>query len=82
VSNGQAVDAERQRFVESLAVANACARAGDKANKKRFKLARDVRAVEKAIGRPLNADELLVAFHKRHQVSEPFLDPAKSRDDH
>lgn len=82
VSNGQVVDAKIQRVLESLAVANACARAGDKADKKRFKLARDVRAIEKGIGRQLYADELLIALNKWHQVSQPFLDPAKTRDDH
>src|SRR5262249_48508521 len=56
VSNGQALDAKRQRFLESLALSNACARAGDNADRKRFKLARDVRAIEKAIGRQLYGD--------------------------
>src|SRR5262249_18383532 len=78
----QALDAKRQRFLESLALSNACARAGDNADRKRFKLARDVRAIEKAIGRQLYGDELVVAFKKWHQVSEAFLDPAKTRDDH
>jgi hypothetical protein len=53
VSEGQGLDAKTQRFLESLAVDNACARAGDNADRKRFKLARDVRAIEKAIGRQL-----------------------------
>jgi len=82
VSEGQAVDAEKQRFLGSLAVANACACAGDNADKKRFKLARDVRAIEKAIGRPLNLDELSVAFGKWYEVSQPFLDTEKTRDDY
>ena len=82
VSEGQGPDAKRQRVLESLALSNACARAGDNADKKRFKLARDVRAIEKGIGRQLNADQLLVAFTKWHQVSQPFLGPAKAQDDY
>ena len=82
VSEGQGLDAKRQRFLESLAVDNACARAGDNADGKRFKLARDIRAIEKAIGRQLNLDELCVAFGKWYKVSQPFLDGAKTRDDY
>ena len=81
VSEGQGLDAKRQRFLESLAVDNACARAGENAERKRFKLARYMRAIEKAIGRQLGADELSVAFTKWHQLSQAFLDPAKTRDD-
>jgi hypothetical protein len=62
-------------------VDNACARAGENAERKRFKLARYMRAIEKAIGRQLGADELSVAFTKWHQLSQAFLDPAKTRDD-
>jgi hypothetical protein len=82
VSNGQALDAKTQRFLESLALSNACARAGKNVDRKRFKLARYMRGIEKVIGRQLNTDELLVAFTKWYQVSQPFLDPAKTRDDH
>jgi hypothetical protein len=82
VSEGQALDAKRQQFLESLALGNACARAGDNADRKRFKLARDIRAIEKAIGRQLNLDELCVAFGKWYEVSQPFLDGAKTRDDY
>jgi hypothetical protein len=41
-----------------------------------------MRGIEKVIGRQLKTDELQVAFTKWHQVSQPFLDPAKTRDDH
>jgi hypothetical protein len=82
MSNGQTLAAKQQQFLESLAVNNACARAGDNADRKRFKLARYIWTIEKTTGRQLNADELSVAFTKWHQVSEPFLDPAKTRDDH
>jgi hypothetical protein len=82
VSEGQRLDAEQQRFLESLAVDCACACGGDNADKKRFKLARYMRGIEKVIGRQLTTDELVVAFTKWHQVSQPFLDPAKTRDDH
>jgi hypothetical protein len=54
----------------------------DKADRKRFKLARDIRAVEKGIGRELNVEHLLVTFTKWYEVSQPFLDPARTRDDY
>jgi hypothetical protein len=81
VSKGQGLDAKQLRFLESLAVETACKHAGDNGDRKRFKLARYMRC-EKVIGRQLKTDELLVAFTKWHQVSQPFLDPAKTRDDH
>ena len=82
VSEGQELNAKQQRFLESLAVDNACARAGENADRKRFMLARYMRGIEKVIGRQLTTHELLVAFTKWHQVSQPFLDPAKTRDHH
>jgi len=83
VSEGQTVDAKQQRFLESCAVvSNACSGTGDKADKKRFKLARYMSGIEKVIGRQLRTDELSVAFNKWHLVSQPFLDLAKTRDDH
>jgi hypothetical protein len=47
VSNGQVLDAQIENLLKALAAGNACTRAEDKAERKRFKLARDVRAVEK-----------------------------------
>jgi CHC2 zinc finger len=82
VSNGQGLDAEKQRLLKSFGARNACTRTGDTAGRKRFKLARDIRAVEKGIGRELSIDELLVAFDEWHRLSQPFLDPAKTRDDY
>jgi len=82
VSEGQGLDTKRQRFLESLAVGNACTRSCDNSDRKRFNLARYMRAIEKAIGRQLYAEELLAAFNKWHQVSQAFLDPAKTRDDY
>jgi hypothetical protein len=82
VSNGQRLDAEQQRLLESYAERNACTHAGDKAGRKRFKLARDVRAVEKGIGRELSIDELTIVFDNWNWLSQPFLDPAKTRDDY
>jgi len=82
VSNGQGLDGQIRRVLESLGERNACTHTADKAERKRFKLARDIRAVEKGIGRQLNVDHLLVAFTKWHEVSQRFLDAAKTRDDH
>jgi CHC2 zinc finger len=82
VSNGQVPDAEKQRLLELFGERNACTRTSDNADRKRFKLARDVRAVEIGIGRQLSIDELMIAFEKWHRLSKTFLDPAKTRDDH
>jgi hypothetical protein len=62
-------------------VRNACTRAGDRADRKRFKLARDVRAVEEGVRRELNVRELKPVLYEWHRLSQPFLDPAKTRDD-
>ena len=82
VSEGQGLDAKKQRLLESFGERNACARAGDNPERKRFKLARDVSAVEKGIGRQLIIDELRMPFDEWHRLSQPFLDPAKTRDDY
>jgi hypothetical protein len=82
VSNGQGLDAKIQRVLESLGEHNACTHTADKADRKRFKLTRDIRAIEKGIGRQLNVDHLVVAFTKWYEISQSFLDPAKTREDH
>ena len=41
---------------------------------------RDLRAVEKGIGRELDIAELMPAFDEWHRLSQPFLDPAKTPD--
>jgi hypothetical protein len=43
---------------------------------------RDLKALEKAIGRELNIEELMTVFNEWHQASQPFLDPAKARGDY
>jgi hypothetical protein len=52
---------------------NACTRAEDVREKKRFKLARDVRALEKRIGRDLTAAELRRTCDKWKAGSMPFI---------
>ena len=69
VSNGQALEEELQ----GLAARNACTRAEDKAERKRFKLARDVRALEKRIGRELTMAELRLTCDEWECASLPFL---------
>jgi hypothetical protein len=82
VSKGQGLDKELEKELKDLSERNACTRAGDRAGRKRFKLARDVRAIEKRIGRELTIGELMIAFNEWHRLSLPFLDSAKTRDDH
>jgi hypothetical protein len=43
---------------------------------------RDLRGLEKSIGSELGVTELMIAFNEWHRVSQPFLDPAKTRDDY
>jgi CHC2 zinc finger len=76
VSNGQGIEKE----LRDLAVRNACTRAGDRAERKRFKLARDVRGFEVELGRKLDTPELVL--YEWHRLSQPFLNPVGTRDDH
>jgi hypothetical protein len=76
VSNGQGIEKE----LKDLAVRNACTRAGDRAERKRFKLARDVRGFEVELGRKLDTPDLVL--YEWHRFSQPFLNPAETRDDH
>jgi hypothetical protein len=75
VSNGQGPE----KVLKELAARNACTQRNT-ARKRRWKLVRDLRAVEKGIGRELNTDELMPVFDEWHRLSQPFLDPAKTRD--
>jgi hypothetical protein len=73
VSEGQGSDKELEKELAGLARRNACTRAEDVPEKKRFKLARDVRAVEKRIGRDLTAAELRRTCDKWEAGSMPFI---------
>jgi len=77
MSNGQGLEEE----LKALAARNACTERGT-ARKKRFQLLRDLRAVEKRIGRELTTGELMPTFEEWYRLSQPFLDPAKTRDDY
>jgi CHC2 zinc finger len=77
VSNGQGPE----KALKALAARNACTERST-ARKRRFKLVRDLRAIEKGIGRELDITELMPAFDEWYRLSQPFLDPAKTRDDY
>jgi hypothetical protein len=81
MSNGQGLGKELEGELERLGFYNACEERGT-ARKRRFQLARDVRAVEKRIRRELTTAELLVAFNEWHLVSQEFLDSGETGDDH
>jgi hypothetical protein len=74
MSNGQGLDKGMEKDLKDLAARNACTRADDVPEKKRFKLARDVRAVEKRIGRELTTAELVRTCEEWELASVPFLD--------
>jgi CHC2-type zinc finger protein len=73
MSNGQGLDKGMEKDLKDLAARNACTRADDVPEKKRFKLARDVRAVEKRIGRELTTAELVRTCEEWELASVPFL---------
>jgi len=79
VSEGQAGDGEIDKRLKALAAQNACTQLNT-ARTRRFKLLRDLKAVEKEIRRKLQVAELAIAFGEWHQLSLPFLDPAKTRE--
>jgi hypothetical protein len=77
VSNSQ----ELEKEFEDLAKSNACV-SHHTARTRRWKLVRDLIAVQKRISRKLSPDELMKTFDKWHGTSQPHLDPKKTRDDY
>jgi len=78
VSEGQGC---REKALKLLAAENACIKP-DSARRRLWKLVRDLRALEKGISRELEVGELMVAFNEWHRLSQPFLNPAKTRDEY
>jgi CHC2 zinc finger len=78
VSKGQ----ELEKELGGLAVRNACTRVGDDAESKLFKCVRDVRGLEKRIGRKLTTAERTLVFDEWYYLSQGFLDAGKSREDY
>jgi len=76
VSNGQ----ELEKELKDLAARCAC-RSSDGAARRRFELARGVRALEKQRGRKLTTGEQMLTFNAWYRASGWYLDP-KTRDDH
>ena len=74
VSNGQCLDKELEKELKTLATRNACTCAEDRAETKRFELARDLCGVEKKIGRKLTTTDVRVASDEWERISLPFLD--------
>jgi hypothetical protein len=72
---------ELEKELEESAVVNACTER-DTARERRWKLVCDLKAVEKRLGRKLNPDELVRTFNRWHCVSQPYLNPKKTRDDY
>ena len=76
VSKGQGLEAE----LKGLAARNACTCAGDSADRKRFKLARDVTAIEKRTGRALTPDQLTLTLDQWYWLSRSYA--GKTREHH
>jgi hypothetical protein len=77
MSNGQGLEEE----LKSLAARNACSDRNT-ARRRRWQLARDLRAVEKRIARKLNTGELIQTFTERHRLSQAFLDARTTGDNY
>jgi len=77
VSNGQ----EPPEIVRALAARNACKKRGID-SKALFQLVRHLSTVEKRAGRDGDIAKLTLFFDEWHRLSEPFLDPEKTRDDY
>jgi hypothetical protein len=82
ISKGRCLGAWWTKELEKLAASNACTQPSDQAEKKRFKLARDVRAAEKKLGRELTPGEVIAMLNEWYPVSQPLLPPGETRDDH
>ena len=68
-----------EQELKTLAILNACV-APNTARKKRFKLLRDLAAVEKSLGRQLTHHERMNTFDLWYSASKPYLDSKKTRD--
>jgi CHC2 zinc finger len=77
MSNGQGLENE----LKGLGARNACTQRNTE-SKRLWQFMRDLKAVEKGIGRELEIGELLPAFDDWYRLSQPFLDLAKTRDDY
>jgi hypothetical protein len=77
MSNGQGL----QKALKELGARNACNKRIT-VKKALWQLARDLRALEKQSGRKLSNSELMLVFDEWHRLSQPFVDPAKTRDDY
>jgi hypothetical protein len=73
MSEGQGLDKELEKELKGLATRNACTSAEDIPKKKRFKLARDLAAVQKRIGRDLALAEIKRTCDRWQGASTPLL---------
>jgi CHC2 zinc finger len=73
VSEGQGLNGEVEKELRGLATRNACTHAEDVPEKKRFKLARDLAAVQKRIGRDLSLAEIKRTCDRWEGASTPFV---------
>jgi hypothetical protein len=81
VSNGQGLDKQIENMLKAFAARNRCTERGT-AKKKLWNLMRDLKAVEKGIGRELQIDQRMAVFDEWYRLSQTFLDPEKTREDY
>ena len=81
VSEGQATTRKKDKVLKALGARNACTTKKSE-SRRLFKLARDLSAIERGTGRELTIAEITPAFQEWYGRSQPFLDPARTRDDY
>ena len=82
VSNGQGAEKDllAEKDLKGLAARNASTARGT-ARERRWKLVRDLKAIELRWG-ALDTSELMLTFDEWYRLSQPFLDSKKTRDDY
>jgi hypothetical protein len=81
VCEAQANTRKKDEVLKALGARNACTT--KKSERSRlFQLARDLSAIERVTERELTIAEITPAFQEWHGLSQPFLDPARTRDNY
>lgn len=81
VSEGQAAQGASEQELKTLAARNVCTNR-KRPDRRRFKLAQDLAAVEKRIGGSLTLEQIRIAAYEWYRLSKPYFNAEDSRKDH
>jgi len=81
VSEGQANTRKKDEVLKAFGARNACTTKKSE-GRRLFQVARDLSVIERGTGRELTITEITPAFQEWHRLSQPFLDPTRTRDDY